>query len=436
MQFWSVGRALASRNFRLYFIGQCISLIGTWMQQVAMIWLVYRLTGSAYLLGVVGFSTQIPAFFLSPVAGVFVDRWNRHHALLATQSLAMLQATLLVTLTATGIIQIWHVITIGLLFGIITAFDMPLRQAFLTEMVTNRDDLANAIALNSSIFNGARLVGPSLAGFLVAWSGEWLCFLIDALSYLAVLVALLLMRDLPQRPVPSSHHIFRGLREGFAYAFGFAPIRTLLMLSLVSLSAMPLTVLMPVVDSQILHGGPATLGFLMAASGAGALIGALYLAARRSVLGLGRHIVFGAAFFGLSVIAFSFSRILWLSLCCLAVSGFCLMLEMAASNTLLQTIVDEDKRGRVMSLYTTAFLGSAPIGSYLAGILADHVGAPLTLRIAGLVCIAAAVFFGWRLPHLRELVRPIYLNRGILPAAPLPAVEATAASVNYSGTDQ
>jgi MFS family permease len=410
-------RALAHRNYRLFFSGQSISLIGTWMTRIATSWLVYRLTGSALLLGVVGFAGQMPSFLLAPFAGVLVDRWNRHRLLVWTQVLAMLQSFALGGLTLTGRINIWHVILLSVFQGIINAFDMPGRQAFVVEMVERRADLPNAIALNSSMVNAARLLGPSIGGVIIAAVGEGWCFTLDGISYIAVIASLLAMRVTPRMTEQiKEKNMLTQLREGWRYAAGFAPIRALLLLlAIVSLVGMPYTVLMPVFANDILHGGPNTLGILMAASGVGALAGALLLAARRSVLGLGKYIPLTAAAFGAGLIAFSYSRVLWLSLLLMVVTGLGFMVQMAASNTVLQTIVDEDKRGRVMSFYTMAFMGTAPFGSLLAGYVADRIGAPHTLLFSGLGCILAALWFAHTLPALRRDVRPIYVRAGILP---------------------
>ncbi len=409
-------RALKHRNFRLFFFGQSISLIGTWMQQVAMIWLVYRLSNSAFLLGLVGFCSQIPSFFLAPVAGVFTDRWKLHRTILLTQSLAMCQALMLAVLILTGTIAVWHVLALSVCMGLITAFDIPARQAFLIQMVEGRENLTNAIGLNSSMFNGARLVGPAIAGFLIAAVGEGVCFLLNALSYVAVLAALLAMRLPPQAAVKPPQHVLQELKEGFRYAFGFLPIREILMLlALVNMAAMPLTVLLPVFAKIVLHGGPDTLGLLTAAMGLGALMGALSLASRKSVLGLGRQIAWASAVFGLSLIAFSFSCVLWLSMLLLVTSGFAVMMETAASNTILQTIVVDDKRGRVMSFYAMTFLGAAPLGSLLAGSLASHLGVACVVQLAGVMCIMGSLVFAWRLPAMRKIIRPIYQRIGILP---------------------
>jgi MFS family permease len=408
--------ALKYRNFRLFFFGQGISLIGTWMQQVAMIWLVYRLSNSEFLLGLVAFCSQIPSFFLAPVAGVYTDRWNLHRTILLTQSLAMCQAMILAVLTLTGTVAVWQVLALSVCLGLITAFDVPARQAFLIQMVEGREGLSNAIGLNSSMFNGARLVGPAIAGFLIAVVGEGICFLLNALSYVAVLTALLAMRLPPHAPVKPSHHVLHELREGFRYAFGSLPIREILMiLALVNMAAMPLMVLLPVFAKIVLRGGPDTLGLLTAATGLGALLGALSFASRKSVLGLGRQIAWASALFGLSLIAFSFSRVLWLSMLLLVTSGFAVMMEMAASNTILQTIVDDDKRGRVMSFYAMAFFGVAPLGSLLAGSMASHFEAAQVVQLAGTMCIVGSLVFAWRLPALRKIIRPIYQRIGVLP---------------------
>jgi MFS family permease len=411
-------RALSHRNYRLFFAGQSISLIGTWMQQIAMSWLVYEMTRNALLLGVIGFAGQIPTFFIAPFAGVLVDRWNRHRLLVATQTLAMIQAFVLAALALSGTIEVWQLIVLSVFLGVINAFDMTGRQAFLTEMVTRKEDLANAIALNSSMVNGARLVGPSLAGLLLAAtnSNAGVCFLINGLSYLAVIAALLAMRVEPRARPARATHLVQGLKEGFTYAFGFAPIRALLLLlALVSFVGMPYTILMPVFATDVLHGGPDTLGFLMTASGVGALAGAMYLASRQTVLGLGFFVAMAPVAFGLGLIVFAFSQVVWVSLLLLFVTGFAFMVQMASSNTILQTIVEEDKRGRVMSFYTMAFMGMAPLGSLLAGFVAERVGAPLTLAAGGLGCIVGGLAFTTVLPALRQRVRPLYIRLGILP---------------------
>jgi MFS family permease len=369
------GARSEASHYRLFFAGQSISLIGTWMTRIATSWLVYKLTGSALLLGVVGFAGQIPTFLLSPFAGVLVDRWNRHRLLVVTQVLAMLQSLALGVLALTGLLNIRDVVLLSLFQGVINAFDMPARQTFVVEMVERREDLANAIALNSSMVNTARLLGPSIGGVIIAALGEGWCFIIDGVSYLAVVASLLAMTIPPQAALKAVESgVLKQLREGWNYASGFAPVRNiLLLLALLSLVGMPYTVLMPVFANRILHGGPYTLGWLMAASGVGALAGAMFLAARTTVVGLGKFIPVMAGVFGAGLIAFSFSHFIWLSLILMVMTGLGFMVQMAVSNTLLQTIVDEDKRGRVMSFYTSAFMGTAPFGSLLAGSVAEKI---------------------------------------------------------------
>jgi MFS family permease len=425
MNLKSIVRALAHRNYRLFFLGQSVSLIGTWMQQIAMAWLVYRLTDSSVLLGAVSFASQIPAFFVAPLTGVLTDRWNQHRALIVTQTLMMLQAFALAFLAMTGAIQVWHLIVLGTFLGVVSAFDMTIRQAFLREMVTRKEDWANAIALNSSMFNGARLVGPAVAGLVIAATSEGICFLLNGISYLAVIVALLAMR-VERRPQPERPRLLRGLHEGIAYVFSFAPIHSvLLLLALVSLVGMPYSVLLPIVARDILRGGAATLGFLTAAAGVGALAGALYLAARQTVLGLGIRIAVMPAVFGFSLIVFAYSSWLLLSLLMLFLMGFAGMVQMAASNTILQTITDDDKRGRVMSFYTMAFMGMMPVGCLIAGAFAStRLQASGTMALGGAICVVAAGWFAAGLPSLRAQVRPLYVKIGILPevAAGLEAV--------------
>jgi len=423
----SLLRALRHPNYRLFFGGQSVSLVGTWVTRVATSWLVYRLTGSAAMLGIVGFAGQIPTFILSPFAGVWVDRLDRYRVLVVTQVLAMLQSFALAALALTGTIEVWHVLALGAFQGVINAFDTPARQAFLVEMVEDRADLPNAIALNSSMVNGARLVGPSVAGIVIAAVGEGWCFLADGLSYVAVIASLLAMKVTRRTPARSGKRVLQELAEGFRYAFGFAPIRALLLLlALVSLTGMPYTVLMPVIADQTLHGGAHTLGFLMGATGVGALGGALYLASRRSVLGLGKVIPICAALFGAALIAFGLSRSFVLSMLILPLAGAGFMVQMAASNTIIQTVVREEMRGRVMAFYTMAFMGTAPFGSLLAGALAARFDAPRTIMMGGAACIVGAALFARTLPRLRRLLRPIYVERGILPPLAAGLAEADA----------
>lgn len=414
--FSGILRALNYRNYRLFFLGQGISLIGTWMQNIAISWLVFRLTNSPMLMGLVSFAVQLPTLLVAPFAGVLIDRWNRHTIVKVTQFLAMLQAFMLAYLTLTGVVKVWHIIALGIFIGIVTAFDMPGRQAFLANMIEKKEDLGNAIALNSSMFNGARLIGPTIAGIIIAKLGEGECFLLNGISFLAVLIALMMMRINAYGNGGRGKHILIELKEGLSYAFGFPPVRSILsLLFLVSMMGMPAMVLMPIFCSQILHGGPELLGFLMAASGVGALAGALFLAARKNVLGLGRIIVIASSIFGIGLMAFSFSRNVYLSLVFILITGFGMMVQMASSNTLIQTIVEEDKRGRVMSIYTTSFMGAAPMGSLMAGWLAHAIGAPATVGIGGFFVIVGSILFASRLPSIRILLRPIYEAKGILP---------------------
>jgi MFS family permease len=409
--------ALRHRNYRLFFGGQGISLIGTWMQRIAMWWLVYRLSNSPFLLGVVGFTGQIPIFLLTPFAGVLADRMNRQRVLVVTQTLAMIQAFILALLVLAGAIAIWHIISLSIFLGVIDAFDMPVRQSFMVEIVQT-NDLGNAIALNSSIVNCAQLLGPSIAGILIASMGEGMCFLLNGISYLFVIVSLLAMKITSKKMETPNSHVLQGIKEGFSYAFSFTPIRSvLLLLALVSLIGMPYRVLMPIFAKDVLHGGPHTLGFLMGSSGLGALVGSIYLASRKSVLGLEKWIPLAASIFGIGLIAFSLSRVFWFSLFLILLTSFGMMVQFASSNTVLQTVVDEDKRGRVMSFYAMAIRGMAPFGSLLAGGLAGKIGAPNTLMIGGVSCFLGALMFAKKLPLLRELVRPIYVRMGIVSEA-------------------
>ena len=389
------------------------------MTRIAISWLVYRLTGSSLTLGVVSFAGQIPTFVLAPVAGVWVDRWHKHRVLVITQCLALIQSAALAALALSERITVPWLLALSAFQGLINAFDVPARQSFVVQMVDDRADLANAIALNSSLVNAARLLGPSIAGLLIAAVGEGMCFAIDAVSYLAVIASLLAMRIPRVVSVPSDKHIWRELREGFEYAATFVPIRNvLLLLALVSLMGMPYAVLMPAVATHTLGGGPHTLGFLMAASGIGALIGTLYLASRKSVLGLGRVIVLASGGFGLGLIVFSLSHSFWLSFAVLIPTGLGMMLQMAACNTILQTVVDDDKRGRVMSFFAMAFFGTVPFGSLFAGFMADRVGPQNTIALGGLLCIVGAGLFWRGLPEVRRVARPAYVRLGILPQVP------------------
>src|ERR1044071_6845895 len=408
-------RALQHRNYRLFFAGQSVSLVGTWVTRIATSWLVYRLTGSELLLGLTGFAGQIPLLLLAPFAGVLADRWNRHRILVITQVLSALQSLALAVLALSGRITVTHVLLLQIAQGIINSFDTPARQAFVVEMVDDRADLPNAIALNSSMFNASRIIGPSIGGVIIAAVGEGWCFMIDAVSYVAVIASLLAMRLPPRTVTRVREHILKELRSGFGYAFGFAPVRELLLnVSIVGIMGMPYAVLMPVFASKILHGGASTQGLLMTAVGAGALIGTFYLASRHSVVGLGKVIIASTLLLSAGLIAFAYSRTLLLSLAVLPLVGAGMMLQAASTNTILQTIVDEEMRGRVMAFYSVAVLGTMPIGSLAAGAAAESIGAPRTIVIGAIVCICAAGWFAFRRPKLVAHVRPIYIERGIL----------------------
>ena len=415
-------RALRSRNFRLFFGGQSISLVGTWITRVATSWLVYRLTGSLLLLGIVGFCGQIPTLVLSPFTGVLVDRWDRHRLLVITQVLSMLQSLALALLVFSHHITVAWILVLQVAQGIINTFDTPARQAFVVEMVEDRADLPNAIALNSSMVNASRIIGPSIGGVVIAAVGEGWCFMADAISYLAVIASLLVMTVRRRERPPRTTSAREELIDGFRYVSRFLPVRSALtLLALVSLLGMPYSVLMPAIATKQLHGGANTLGFLMTASGVGALAGALYLAARRTVLGLGRAMSAAATVFGAGLVLFSVARVLWLALLILPIVGAGMMITMASTNTIVQTIVEERLRGRVMAFYTMAFLGTAPIGSLLAGVIAEHIGSENTILAGGVGCMFAGLWFALRLPRLRDMVRPIYVERGILAAAEIDA---------------
>ena len=416
-------RALHSRNYRLFVVGQLISLVGTWMQSVAQSWLIYRLTGSAALLGLIGFAGQIPIFVLAPLGGLLADRLNRHRVLIATQTTMMVLAFALAALTLGGIVREWQIFVLASLLGVVNAFDIPTRQAFLAETVS-RDDIVNAIALNSSMLNGARIVGPAIAGLVVAAFGEGWCFLLNAISYLAVIGALLMMH-VEQVPHPGAHvSAWESIIEGFVYSWNTEPVRALLLLlGLVSLMGMPYSVLMPVIASSVLGGGPNAYGVLMAASGVGALAGAALLTLRQNVRGLGRWVAVSAVSFGITLIAFSFSRALWLSTALLVPAGFFMMVEMAASNTLIQSMIPNRLRGRVMSVYSMMFMGMAPMGALVAGALAAPLGAPATVAIGGSICAVGGVVFGARLPRLRGPARELIIAQQL--SAGSPADEAT-----------
>jgi len=402
-------RAFRHRNYRLFFAGQLTSLVGTWMQTVAQSWLVYRLTGSATLLGLVGFASQFPIFLLSPIAGAVADAYPRRRTMIVIQSLMMLLAFPLAALTLMNRIQVWHVIVLAILLGFVNAFDIPVRQSFVVEMV-GREDLINAIALNSSMMNGARIIGPAVAGVLVSIVGEGWCFLINGLSYLAVIIGLTFITAGNNRPREHQGSRVEAIFEGFRFALDTRPVRALLLLlGVVSLMGMPYSVLMPIFADGILKGGAKGLGLLMGSSGIGALIGAAVLAGRQGVRGLGNWVMFACAGFGTSLILFSLSRNFWLSTLLLMPVGFSMMVQMASSNTLIQSMVPDRLRGRVMALYSMMFLGMAPFGALLAGILANLMGAPSTVALGGAVCIAGAVVFRSHLPKIRAEGRQLIL---------------------------
>jgi MFS family permease len=420
-------RALRHRNYRLFFGGQSISLVGTWITRVATSWLVYRLTGSELLLGVVGFCGQIPTMLLAPFAGVIVDRTDRHRMLVITQTASMLQSAALGYLTLEGLITVKLVLILQVVQGVINAFDTPARQSFVVEMVDDRADLANAIALNSSMVNGSRIIGPSIGGAMIAVVGEGWCFTVDAISYLFVIASLLMMTGRRVHVPQERTRMIEELRGGFDYVRHSPPIRIgLVVLAIVSTVAMPYTVLMPAIAANVLHGGPSTLGWLMTASGVGALAGALYLASRTTVVGLGRVVATATLVFGAALILFAFTKTLWLALLVLPLVGGGFMVQLAGTNTVLQTLVEDRLRGRVMAFYTMAFFGTAPIGSLLAGVAADRIGTQWTIAICGFVSILSGAWLTTRLPALRAIVHPIYRERGILPA---PAVDSGAKSL-------
>jgi MFS family permease len=417
-------RALRHRNFRLFFGGQSISLIGTWMTRVATSWLVYRLTKSSLMLGIVGFAGQIPTFLLAPLAGVFVDRVNRRSVLVWTQVVSMIQSLALAVLTLTHRINIKEVLSLSMMQGIVNAFDMPGRQSFMIEMVEDQADLSNAIAINSSMVHLARLVGPALAGIIIAATNEGWCFGIDGVSYIAVIISLLVMQLKSNPEEKTSTSMLDQMREGWTYVANFSPIRTILLLfALISLMGWPFMVLMPIFAAQVLHGGPHTLGFLMGSAGVGSLLSALSLVIRKSVRGLTGVIPIAAALLGAGLIGFGLSHVLWFSMLIMVITGFGMMRAVTASNTIIQTLVDSKMRGRVMSFYTMAFVGMAPFGSLLAGGLARSIGAQRTVIFSGVMCLLGALWFSTQLKAIRKEMRPVYERLGIVPQRNLAADE-------------
>ncbi|MGO9230555.1 MAG: MFS transporter [Bryobacteraceae bacterium] len=411
-------RALGYRNFQLFFGGQLISLIGTWMQNIAQAWLVYRLTGSSVMLGAVSFAGQIPIFFLAPLGGIVADRYNRRRVVIGTQAASMLLAFALAGLTLTKTVHVWHVFVLASLLGMVNAFDIPARQSFQVEMV-GKADLMNAIALNSSMFNASRVIGPAIAGILVAAIGEGWCFFANAVSYVAVITSLLMMNVEPrERGVPGESPL-ADVVEGFRFVIHNLPVRAILMLlGVVSLTGMPYTVLMPIFADRILHGGARTLGWLMGCAGVGALMGARRLAPRTELRGLNRWLPVASFAFGATLIGFAWSRVFWLSACILLPTGFSMMIEMASSNTLLQSMVPDELRGRVMSVYSMVFMGMAPFGALLAGVAAGRFGAPWTITGSGIVCMTAAAVYRTQLARIRGPARQLIAAQQAANAGP------------------
>jgi MFS family permease len=411
--------SLGSRNYRLYFTGQGFSLIGTWMGNIALSWLVYRLTGSVFLLGLVAFTNQIPMLILSPISGVLTDRYDRRKIMLIAQVCFLLQSFIMAMLVLFNLVEVWHIITLSILFGIISAFDAPARHSLVIDLIEKPEDLGNAIALNSAIYNAARLVGPAIAGITIAVVGEGICFLLNAASFIAIIYALLKIRIPARPPVTQSANLKESLAEGFRYTFHSVPIRTLLfLLATLSLVGFPFLVLLPAYAKEILHGGADTLGFLMSGLGAGALLGALYMARRKSVIGLGRVISVFAITMGLALVAASFSKNMVLSLLIFFAGGLSMIMSIASINTMIQTLADDDKRGRVMSFYSVALMGTTPIGNLLAGSVASGVGISLTMLIGGAITIVSGIIFQLNRKSFRKFVRPIYVDKGILPSLP------------------
>jgi MFS family permease len=427
-RFHDVVRSLKHRNFKLFFSGQMISLVGTWMDNIAEAWLVYRLTGSSLLLGTVAFAGQIPIFLLSPIGGLVADRWDRRSIIVGTQVCSMILAGILSFLTLTKRVTVTEVIVLAALMGVVNAFDVPARQSFLVEMV-GREDLMNAIALNSSMFNSARVIGPSVAGILVASIGEGWCFFANSVSYIAVIAGLLMMRVQRSARVKHDASPLEHIAEGFRYVKHTGPIRALLLLTgLNSLMALPYSVLMPIFASSILRGNARTLGWLMGATGFGALLGALGLASRTKLQGLAKLTGISCASFGACLILFSFSRIVWLSILLLIPAGLFVMVQMGATNTLIQSMVPDRLRGRTMAVYSMMFLGMAPIGALLAGTLADHIGAPWTVAIGGIGSIVGSAIFARNLPKIRVQARELIIAQGLAGGDPAQEMTAPTAS--------
>lgn len=418
-------RTFSSRNYRLFFAGQSISLTGTWMSIAAMGWLVYRLTGDPLLLGLVGFCMHAPTFLLSPLGGAISDRHNRRTVMVVAQSLNMITMLALAALTLAGVVAVWHVLTACVLLGVTKGFDLPARQALVVDIVGKRENLANAIALNSSMFHGARLVGPMLAGgLIIPWFGELgegVCFAIDGFSYIATIACLIALRVQPREAREQTKHIVTDIAEGFMYTFGFRPMRAVLMLvATVGLFGFPYSTLLPVFAEDILKGDARTYGLLLAAGGMGALAGAMYLASRTTVLGLGRVITVTTLLFSVTMMLFAMSTTLWVSTLLLVIAGAAGLITMVGTNTILQSLVDDGRRGRVMSFFGMTFMGALPLGALLYGQAASTIGAPYTVLLGALVCGIAGLAFGVRLPVLRQIARPVYIQRGIIPEPTYP----------------
>lgn len=409
-------RAFRHRNFRLYFGGQSVSLIGTWVQQVALGWTIYELTHSSLLLGIVSFAGQLPLFVVTPFAGVLVDRWNRHRTLIVTQTLSMLQAFALALVVSLHMLNVWNLVGLNLFAGIILAIDLTARQAFIVDMVGSGHDLPNAVALNAFVINGGRMLGPAIAGLLLTIVTPAVCFFLNAISYVPVIAALFAMRVKKHVQLAEQGRAVDDLIEGVRHSLGFPPIRAVLLLvALVSLLGMPYAVLMPIFAAEVLHGGAHTLGLLMTAPGIGALLGTIYLASRKTIRGAGIRVVAGAITFGAGLIGLGVVHSLPLALIALGFVGLGMIVQLATSNTVLQTIVDDDKRGRVMSLYTMAVMGMTPFGSILGGALAHVIGVPTTFLIGGAICVGGAILFATKIRVLRPMVLPIYARKGIIP---------------------
>jgi MFS family permease len=411
--------SLHSRNYRNYFVGQGISLIGTWMQNIALSWLVYRITGSVFLLGLIGFTSQIPTFFLSPFTGVLTDRYNKLKLLTFTQVSYMILALVMTLLVMLNLIQVWHIVVLSILSGVITSLDSPTRQSLVICLVDDPADLGNAIALNSAIFNGARLIGPAIAGLTIAAVGEGICFLLNTLSFVAVLIAISRIKIVFNHRESGREDFKKSFSEGFHYTFSSVPIRTLIViLAILSTIGMPFIVLLPAYAKETLGGGSDTLGYLMSGLGAGALAGALYMASRKSVLGLTKIIATHLTVMGLAISLVAFSSSFWISIIIFSFGGLSMIMSLSSINTMLQTLADDDKRGRVMSFYAMALMGTAPIGNLIAGSVASGIGIRYTLLLCGLIVVASGLWFSMSRKRLRKHIRPIYVTKGILPSIP------------------